>query len=161
MKYIEQKELEIALGQDQIKLNGFLEAVEKFPIIDEDDDDLRVAATKVSMREFTSLEKYNKSRKAPLDLVPPCAMFEMARAFGYGADKYGRQNWIDERAQCSVYYAAMMRHMLTWFEGEDIDPESGVYHLAHVMANCAILIHMKENNNFDDDRIGNKDLYKK
>lgn len=105
--------------------------------------------------------KEHKNRKVPLDLVPPCAIFEMARAFGYGADKYGRQNWIDERAYYSVYYAAMMRHLLTWFDSEEIDPESGVSHLAHIMANCAILIYMKENNNFDDDRIGNKDLYKK
>lgn len=112
-----------------------------------------------SVKRNNKIANEFKAKKAPLDLLPPSVFFGISRALAYGADKYGKQNWADERAPFSVYYAALLRHLLKWFDGEDIDPESGVSHLDHVGANYAILSHMIEKNNYIDDRISNKELY--
>jgi Domain of unknown function (DUF5664) len=94
-----------------------------------------------------------KSAKTPFDMVPPAALIEMAKAFGHGAEKYGRQNWAEDLIPFSVYYAAMMRHLIAWYDGENDDPDSQINHLAHLMANAGILLHMIREGNFLDDRL--------
>jgi hypothetical protein len=42
---------------------------------------------------------------------------------------------------------------MAWFSGEDIDPESGVSHLAHVMACCNIVLDAKEHGKLNDNRL--------
>jgi hypothetical protein len=80
------------------------------------------------------------SLKAPLHLLPPSAMAEIARAHAHGAGKYGAFNWRASKIQALTYAAAMMRHLDAWRDGEDCDPESGVSHLAHIGSNCNILL---------------------
>ena len=41
-----------------------------------------------------------------------------------GGDKYGPFNWQDTPIQASVYYDAMMRHLMAWYTGENVDPGS-------------------------------------
>lgn len=78
-------------------------------------------------------------KKTPLHLVPTVGIEEEAWAFQCGADKYGAYNWREKTISATVYYAAMLRHLHAWFNGEDLDPESGRSHLAHVRA-CANMI---------------------
>jgi hypothetical protein len=67
--------------------------------------------------------------------------------------KYGRTNWRAAGIRFSIYYDAINRHLDKWFEGEDIDPDSGLPHLAHAMAGIAILIDGTETGNATDDRM--------
>lgn len=90
--------------------------------------------------------------KPPLHLVPPVAVLTEAMVFKLGAQKYGPFNWRDNRVSSSVYYSAAMRHLMSWFDGENIDPESGQSHLAHARACLAIIIDGLENGNLNDDR---------
>ena len=78
--------------------------------------------------------------KLPLDLVPPVAVQHLAAAFKDGATKYGPFNWRDQQVSSTVYYAAALRHLFAWFDGQDNAEDSGVHHLAHVMACCAIVL---------------------
>ncbi len=82
-------------------------------------------------------------RKLPLDLVPPIALVEMAAVIALGADRpdkaYGRWNWRDAPAEAETYVAAIERHLLRWRAGEELDAQTGVSHLASIMASCAIL----------------------
>lgn len=78
--------------------------------------------------------------KPPLGLVPACALVYMAEALRDGSDKYGPQNWRTDPVSYSTYQNAALRHMMAAFEGEDVDPSSGVLHLAHAMTNLAILL---------------------
>jgi hypothetical protein len=78
--------------------------------------------------------------KVPYDLIPESAMAELALAFLEGALKYGRYNWRIAGVRASIYYAAMRRHMAKWWNGECVDPETGVHHLASVMACCSIIL---------------------
>lgn len=57
----------------------------------------------------------------------------------YGAQKYGDNNWQNLEQFEDRYYAALMRHLVAWRKGEESDPESGLPHLAHVMANGLFL----------------------
>jgi hypothetical protein len=78
--------------------------------------------------------------KVPMHLVPPSAKIELAKALEDGGKKYGPYNWRDEPISMSVYYAAIQRHIDAWWDGEELAKDSGVHHLAHAMACCALLI---------------------
>lgn len=73
--------------------------------------------------------------KTALGLFPPEALESIGRVLTYGANKYAAHNWRKGMAW-SRYYDALLRHLNAWNAGEDIDPESGLPHLAH--AGCCI-----------------------
>ena len=93
------------------------------------------------------------SDKMPLHLFPSTATIYGALALLEGALKYGRSNWRVAGVRASIYYDAANRHLDKWFEGEIIDPDSGLPHLAHAIACIAILIDATEANNLKDDRM--------
>lgn len=78
--------------------------------------------------------------KPDLWCVPDTALFYMGAAMRHGAEKYGRMNWRVTGARFSVYINAMQRHLSSLKEGHDIDRESGLPHLAHIMAGAAVLL---------------------
>lgn len=90
--------------------------------------------------------------KVPLHLVPPIAIGEMSEAFENGANKYGAYNWREKTISSSVYYAAALRHLMAWWDGEDYAPDSGVHHLGHVMACCAMVLDSKAISKLNDNR---------
>lgn len=90
--------------------------------------------------------------KTKLSDTPTVGIQKMGRVFTGGAVKYGRFNWRDHRVSATVYYDAAQRHLMAWFNGEDIDPESGEPHLAHVMACCNILMDAGEKGMLNDNR---------
>lgn len=69
-----------------------------------------------------------------------------------GAEKYGTLNWREHTVSASVYYNAAWRHMAAWYEGENLDPESGLPHLAHVMACMSIILDAEKFGKLNDDR---------
>jgi len=93
------------------------------------------------------------SDKLPLHLFPSCAIAYGTMALLEGALKYGRANFRAVGVRASIYYDACMRHIQKWFEGETIDQESGLPHLAHAMACIGILIDATEANKLKDDRM--------
>jgi hypothetical protein len=79
--------------------------------------------------------KDNKG-KPRADLLPPKALLAMAEVLGYGASMYGSNNWRLGLAWEDTY-ASLQRHLLAWHDLEDVDPESGLTHLAH--AGCQLM----------------------
>ena len=90
--------------------------------------------------------------KPELWLVPPTAILEEAPVFSLGAQKYGAYNWRSHAVKSHVYTSAALRHLYAWMDGQDVDPESGVSHLAHVRACCGILLDASATGNLIDDR---------
>ena len=78
--------------------------------------------------------KYDQE-KPDYSLVPFGAMDQVVKVLTYGAKKYDRFNW--EKVESRRYQAAALRHISAYMQGEKIDPESGVNHLAHAI--CSIL----------------------
>lgn len=76
------------------------------------------------------------SGKNRVDLLPPEALEEIGLVLAFGARKYADENWR-EGADWSRYYGAALRHLFAWKRGEDVDPETGLSHLAH--ASCCLM----------------------
>jgi len=91
-------------------------------------------------------------KKAPLSTLPTGPMYEVALAMLEGARKYGRHNYRVMGTKASVYYDAAMGHLTAWWEGEDIDPESGIHHLGKAMACLVVVRDSMMMNNWVDDR---------
>ena len=72
------------------------------------------------------------------DLLPFGAVEAIVRVMTHGARKYAPGNWRD--VEPHRYFAALMRHLAAVREGEDIDPDSGLPHLAHVATNALFLL---------------------
>lgn len=92
------------------------------------------------------------SGKVPLHLWPNTASVYGSMALLDGALKYGRMNYRAVGVRASIYYDAARRHLDAWFEGETMDPDSGLPHLAHVLACAAILVEATVKGNMRDDR---------
>lgn len=90
--------------------------------------------------------------KVPLRLVPPALMIEVSRVMQLGANKYGPYNWRENKVLATVYIEAALRHLLSYLDGETLDPESGASHLAHVAACMGILLDADAIGALDDDR---------
>ena len=78
-------------------------------------------------------------RKAPLSCVPMNVVAEMGLGMLEGASKYGRHNFRAVGVRSSVYFDAAMRHLIAWWEGEDLDPDTGMSHVAKALACLAVL----------------------
>lgn len=102
------------------------------------------------------VKKVQGDTKTPLHLIPVAATRALAYALQHGAMKYGAFNWRSSGIESLTYVAALMRHLDAWRAGEDIDPDSGESHLAHIMANCAILMDAEAYGSLEDNRYKNK-----
>jgi hypothetical protein len=69
--------------------------------------------------------------------APWAAMNEMAEVMTFGARKYETFNYR-KGMKASRLFSAAVRHLFSWWRGEQNDPESGKSHLAH--AACCILM---------------------
>ena len=90
--------------------------------------------------------------KAPLSVVPSAPLLQIGLAMMEGGRKYGRHNYRKSNPIASIYYDALMRHMMAWWEGEDVDPSSGAPHLAHAGACIVILLDAINQGVIDDNR---------
>jgi hypothetical protein len=74
------------------------------------------------------------------------------RAMADGRRKYGHMNWREKNVSSTIYYDAAMRHLMAWLDGQNTAEDSGVHHLGHVMACCAIILDAEAHRNLNDDR---------
>lgn len=81
----------------------------------------------------------NKEGKPAICLVDPGFIRSVARVMGFGVEKYGLWDWM-KGYDFSTCYDCTQRHLLAWWDGEDLDPESGEHHLAHAAANLMMLL---------------------
>lgn len=96
--------------------------------------------------------KFDGGKPSPT-LIPWRALREESFVLQFGAEKYGRDNWRKGIAFTRLIDAAL-RHIHAYNEGEDIDPESALPHIAHARANLAFLIELTQTHPEMDDRHG-------
>lgn len=92
------------------------------------------------------------SDKLPLHLWPETATALGCLGMLDGALKYGRSNFRAIGVRASIYVDACRRHLNKWFEGEELDPDSGLPHLSHALACLAILVDAQAAGKLTDDR---------
>lgn len=91
-------------------------------------------------------------RKAPMSTVPATVLAEIGVAMLEGASKYGRHNYRAVGVRGSVYYDGTMRHLMAWWEGEDIDADSGMSHITKAITSLVVLRDAMIQAKFTDDR---------
>ena len=91
------------------------------------------------------------SKLARFDLLPPDVLWHVAEHFGRGAQKYADRNW--ERGYAwSLSFAALQRHLMAFWGGEDIDTENGTHHLDAVIFHAMVLRRFVDQHRDLDDR---------
>lgn len=93
------------------------------------------------------------SNKIRVDLLPVEPMTDIAQVFTFGARKYFANSYRQgETVAWSRTYGSILRHLFAFWNGEDIDPESGLPHLAHAGTQLMILMEHTHHNADKDDR---------
>ena len=100
-------------------------------------------------------------RKAALSVIPAGVLFDMGLAMMEGAAKYGRHNYRVAGVRSSVYYDAACGHLMDWWEGDDIDAESGLSHVTKAIASLAVLRDAMLQGMLTDDRPPRSAVYKR
>lgn len=77
--------------------------------------------------------------KPRMDLLPPLATLEVAKVLTFGANKYEPNNWKYVPDASNRYTAGALRHIFATMAQEQLDPESGLDHLAHAIC-CLMFI---------------------
>lgn len=92
------------------------------------------------------------STKLPFWVLPFRVLRGVALAMMEGALKYGGYNYRDAGVRASVYYDAAMNHLGDWWEGQDLDPDSGLSHVDKAIASLVVLRDGMYEGNWNDDR---------
>lgn len=97
------------------------------------------------------------NHKPMMHLIQPEFKKALAEALTYGYVKYDEKrgdipNYLKgEGFHYSRIYDSLQRHLNAWYGGEDIDPESGINHLALAAANIMFLhTYQKKGKGIDD-----------
>jgi hypothetical protein len=92
-------------------------------------------------------------KKVPWSCVPINVIAEVAVAMYEGARKYGRHNYRQQHNHyASTYYEGTRRHLDQWWEGEDIDSDSGLNHIVKAIASLTVLRDTMIRGSMVDDR---------
>lgn len=110
-----------------------------------------MTTTEFNVKETNPKDKIGVA-KTPLSTVPIQVVSEVGVAMLEGACKYGRSNYRVAGVRASVYFDATNRHLARWWEGEDIDPDSGLSHITKAIASLVVLRDAMMNEMCNDDR---------
>lgn len=100
-------------------------------------------------------EKFVKADKGKTEwsLIPFEQLEDVAKVLMMGAEKYSVDNWkrCDDPKR---YKDSLLRHVLSYVNGDCVDKESGKSHLAHAICNCLFLMWFDDNkHSLDDDEL--------
>lgn len=76
---------------------------------------------------------------------------DVAKVGMYGAQKYSQWNYMAGSSYMR-FLGSCARHLTAYIRGEDVDPESGCKHLAHLIYNCLMLLEWTYRGVGKDDR---------
>lgn len=82
------------------------------------------------------------ANKLNWSLMPFEAIEEINKVLEFGARKYNEWNFTQGGGmRYSRILNSMLRHIFSYMRGQDLDPESGLSHLAHVGCNVIFLLY--------------------
>lgn len=101
------------------------------------------------MSEPTSKATRYNQNKNMVGLITPKFKEGLGAALTVGATKYGRDNWR-KGLKVREVLDSLNRHLLEIEKGEDVDPESGLPHWAHLAANLMFVAEFSGDPLWDD-----------
>ena len=97
----------------------------------------------ISKRWFELARTKETKGKLLWTLLPFKQLEYVVQVMMFGAKKYSKDNW--KHCNPEDYKEACMRHLTTFFNGEWLDQESNLPHLAHLICNALFLLWFKDN----------------
>ena len=73
------------------------------------------------------------------------ALWQVAEVGTFGANKYTDNGWQSVENPQERYTNALLRHLFKFYNGEQIDEESGLSHLAHLAWNALAILELNKN----------------
>lgn len=98
-----------------------------------------IQATAVTINVVEQGLKFDTD-KLDFTLIPRIVVKAIAKVLQFGMKKYKRDNW--RQVDPKRYVAAFERHWDAYLDGEMLDEDSGLPHLAHAMTNLAFLLEL-------------------
>lgn len=80
------------------------------------------------------------SNKPRWDLLPWKQVEQIVEVLTLGSEEYGDFNWQTLPNPRRRYFAATLRHLISWFTGTPLDHKTNKSHLAHAAANVLFLM---------------------
>jgi hypothetical protein len=103
-----------------------------------------------TMEPVDAQGRKDDSDKLRFDLIDGGSLTDLARVYTFGARKYTDRNW-EKGIQWSRVFGAVMRHMWAFWNGQDLDPETGLPHTIHAAWGCfALTNYLRNRKQFDD-----------
>lgn len=84
--------------------------------------------------------------------VPFTVIAEVGVAMLEGGLKYSRHNYRVAGVRASVYVDAAIGHIMQWWEGEDLDPDTNLSHITKAIASLVVLRDAMIQDMLNDDR---------
>lgn len=91
------------------------------------------------------------AEKPQYDLIPLEILEEVARVLQFGSERYGKNNW-QNGIEIRRLISATCRHLFAFQSGQTNDPESGLNHVSHAIANLLFILWMLKNKPEYDNR---------
>ena len=95
-------------------------------------------------------DRFNEE-KLQWSLVDFKSLEPLVQVLTYGTKKYSRNNWkkgLPPNKTCE----SLLRHIFAYMSGEDVDPESNLSHIGHMMCNVMFLSYNATNHPELEDR---------
>lgn len=86
------------------------------------------------------------SGKLDYTLLPWDGVEEVVKVLEFGAKKYDRDNWQFVENAETRYMAAAFRHLVAYQTQDEVDPETGLSHLAHAACCMLFLLALEKRN---------------
>lgn len=99
--------------------------------------------------------RYNQG-KVQVREVDPSFILGLGEVLTASRQKYDEFNWA-KPTKITTPYESMMRHIMAFQQGEDIDPDDGLHHLLKAATNIMFMYyHITNNPDYSDDRFFKK-----
>ena len=89
-------------------------------------------------------------KKLRWDLLPLEEIEDIVKVFTAGANKYGDNTWQHLENGYQRYKGAMLRHLVEYEKGNEIDEETGCRHLAQVAWNAISMLYLSKQKSTDN-----------
>lgn len=82
-----------------------------------------------------------KDHKLRWDLLPLNEIEDIVEVYTKGSEKYGENTWQNLENGLQRYKAALLRHLVEFEKGNEVDSNTGCKHLAQVAWNAIAMLH--------------------
>lgn len=95
-------------------------------------------------------DRHNEG-KAKWSLLDYPTIEGLVEVLGFGMRKYAAHNWKKGLPYTEIV-DSLQRHLKSFMDGEELDPESGLHHVDHMQCNTMFLAYMSKHRPDMDDR---------